>query len=188
MSRFAYFDHTANPPCPVIQWYDTIAFSYSSLPDEADLFPLTDEEWNNHLITDSFWAIDNGVLVPFDLLVPPPSQQQLAAVALAEKILDGIGVASVSTPSINATYALDQISTAQIFQIGMYANQFAFFPSGGTTQMYPDILGIPHAFSVPLFIAFLQAVAPLVSDMNTQAGIMASGGTPVWPTQAATII
>jgi hypothetical protein len=120
-------------------------------------------------------------------VVPPPTNEQLAATELAAKTAEGIAITSASLPAVNATYALDTVSTAQIFQIGLYASQFGVFPSGGTNQEYPDATGVPHSFTVPVFVAFLRAVAPLVSALETQAGILAQGGTPTWPTQTAAI-
>lgn len=114
-----------------------------------------------------------------------PAQQ--AAALLAQKLAEGLALTSTGAPALNGTYALDATSTAQIFQIGLYASQFATFPSGSASQPYPDTSGAPHVFSVAEFIAFLKAVAPLVSGLTTQAGIMAQGGVPNWPSQSATI-
>ena len=106
---------------------------------------------------------------------------------LASRIANGIAITSTSNSALNGTYALDATSQAQIFQIGLYANQFATFPSGGTTLEYPDSSGTPHNFTVVAFVAFLKAVASLVSALTTQAGIMAQGGSPSWPPQSAEI-
>lgn len=119
---------------------------------------------------------------------PVPAATVDATTTLAAKIAVGIAITSTSTPALNATYALDEVSAGQIYQIGLYAAQMTTFPSGGTVQPYPDASGMPHNFSVPQFIAFLKAVAPLVSNLNSQAQIMAHGGTPVWPAQTAVII
>jgi hypothetical protein len=118
---------------------------------------------------------------------PGPTPEQQAATLLAEKLAAGLALTSTGAPALNGTYALDATSTAQIFQIGLYASQFATFPSGGASQPYPDTSGTPHVFSVAEFIAFLKAVAPLVSGLTTQAGVMAQGGTPNWPSQTAVI-
>jgi hypothetical protein len=129
------------------------------------------------------WTLISGTWTP------PPAQtpQEQARTELATRIAQGITVTSASTPAVNGVYALDSVSTAQIFQIGLFAAQFAVFPSGQTQQAYPDASGTPHVFPVPVFVSFLRAVAPLVSDLETQAGIMAQGGTPSWPAQSAAI-
>jgi hypothetical protein len=119
--------------------------------------------------------------------VPAKSLPAQASVALTARIAAGIAITSTGTPALNATYALDEVSAGQIYQIGLYANQFAVFPSGAVTQAYPDINGLPHTFTVAQFVAFLRAVAPLVSAINTQAQVMAHGGTPAWPSQSAVI-
>lgn len=116
-------------------------------------------------------------------LTPPPSPQQI----LAGKIAQGIALTSTGTPTLNGIYALDPDSTNQIFQIGLYASQFNAFPSGQSVQPYPDITSQPHNFTVASFVAFLRVVAPLVSQLNTQAAILGAGGQPSWPAQAGTI-
>lgn len=112
---------------------------------------------------------------------------QKASVTLAEKIAQGIAITSTGNPALDATYALDSVSTAQVYQIGLFASQFDTFP-GGATQPYPDATGVPHVFTVAQFVAFLRVVAPLVSALTTQAQVMAHGGTPSWPAQTATIV
>lgn len=132
------------------------------------------------------WTFDGTAFHEPEVPTPPPPT---ADAVLADKIAAGIAITSTGNPTLNATYALDERSTAQIFQIGLYASQLQKFPSGDATQPYPDITGNPgHIFTVAQFVAFLQVVAPLVSALNTQAGILAHGGTPTWPDQSATII
>lgn len=126
-----------------------------------------------------------ATLQPFTL--PGPSLTDQAATLLAQKITMGIVLTSTGTPALNATYALDATSTDQIFQMGLYADRFGKFPSGQATQAYPDISGTPHTFTVAQFVAFLQVVAPLVSALATQAGIMAHGGLPAWPAQNGSV-
>jgi hypothetical protein len=116
-------------------------------------------------------------------VIPPPSPPTADEV-LATRIAAGISI--TGNAGLVATYALDPVSTAEIFQLGLYASQFDSFP-GGATQAYPDATGIPHTFTVAQFVAFLRAVAPLVSALTTQASIMAHGGTAVWPQQTANI-
>jgi len=184
MTLYAYFDYTLPDPSPVIGWIDT-DFYNNTLPDFRDLLILTQEQWDAKLSDPSGWAVSSGVLAPYTPPIPLPQQAQTT---LAEKLADGIAITSASLPGVNGTYALDPQSTAQIFQIGSFANSFGVFPSEDTLQLYPDIDSMLHEFSVPVFVAFLRGVASLVSDMQMQAGIMSQGGTPVWPTQARNII
>ena len=120
------------------------------------------------------------------LVTPSIPSAQVAAKTLSQKITAGIALTCTGNPMLNATYALDAVSTAQIFQLGLFASQFGVFP-GGAVQPYPDATGAPHIFTVAQFIAFLRAVAPLVSVLNTEAQIVAQGGAPSWPSQTATI-
>jgi hypothetical protein len=185
MTRYANFDPTQEP-APVIGWYDTEAYSYPVLPDFRTLFIVTDDQWNARLNNPTHWAIANRTtLIQY---TPPPNLQSQAQTELSIRLQNGVAITSISLPTVNATYALDNNSTAQIFQIGTFCNSFGTFPSGGPTQNYPDINGVMHEFNVPVFISFLKAVAALVSNMQTQAGIMANGGVPSWPVQTATIV
>ena len=184
MTLYAYYNHTVADPSPVLGWFDTDLEAYS-LPDFRDLLEVTQAQWDARFPTPSNWAVSSGALVSYTPPVPLPQQAQLV---LAQKLALGIAITSASLPNVNATYALDNMSQAQIFQIGSFANSFGEFPSGDITQFYPDINGTMHQFSIPVFIAFLRAVASLISNLQTQAGIMSQGGPPVWPQQSAALI
>ncbi len=185
MPKYANFDHTLAAPQPVTGWYDTDTFTYAVLPDFRDLLLVTDEQWADRNGNFTDWAVDDtGSLIAY---TPPMSLPQQAQILLAQNLALGITVTSASLPGINATYALDSVSTAQIFQIGTFANSFGMFPSGNVMQMYPDITSTPHEFTVPVFVAFLLAVAALISNLQTQTGIMSQGGTPTWPPQSVVI-
>jgi len=182
MPQYATFDHTVPEPSPVTGWYDNDIVVYPNFPDDADLLLMTAEQWVARM--SQYWAVENGTLVPYTPPAPTLTPDQLAAAELATHIATGISI--TGNAGLVATYALDPVSTAEIFQLGLYASQFDTFP-GGTTQAYPDATGIPHTFTVAQFVAFLRAVAPLVSALTTQASIMAHGGTAVWPQQTANI-
>lgn len=179
--QYAYFDSTTPSPSPVLGWYDTDALDYPNLPNEADLLVTTSDQWTARMT--GRWAVSDGALVAYTLPTSPVTVDQM----LAEKIAAGITITSTSTPALNAIYALGNVSTGQIFQIATWANGFGTFPSGQAEQPYPDATGAMHTFTVPQFIEFAKAVAPLVSNLTTQAGIMKADGTPVWPAQTATI-
>jgi len=183
MTYYAYFDRTVPDPSPVIGWFNTEQENYQ-LPDFRNLLEVTPDQWAGRFPLPTHWAVNGGVLTPYDPPVPLPVQAQKL---LEEKQALGIAVTSASLFAIDGVYALDGVSTAQIFQIGTFANSFGVFPSGGPMQPYPDIHSQIHMFTVPVFIAFLRAVAALISDMQTQAGIMSAGGTPSWPNQTAAL-
>lgn len=184
MPKYAQFDWTVPDPSPVINWWDTDGITYPSLPDMRGMLQITDTEWNGRLANLNGWAVSSNALVPYT--APIPIAQQ-AAIMLAAKLTLGITIVSTGSPGVNGTYALDATSQSQIYQIGSFANSFAEFPSGNTSQQYPDISSAFHVFDVPTFVAFLRAVASLVSNLQTQASVMAQGGTPNWPSQNVTI-
>jgi hypothetical protein len=183
MTQYAYFDSTVAQPAQVLGWFDTDIDPNAHLPDPVNLLTLSAQQWTGRL--NGTWAVSNGSLVLYSPPLPPDLQSQIA---LNEAYARGIAITSASLPLLNATYALDPTSTAQIFQIGSYAAQFGTFPSGGSTQPYPDIDGNAHVFNVTVFIDFLKAVAALVSNLAIQASILAQGGTPNWPDQSAALV
>jgi hypothetical protein len=168
------FDSTVPAPSPVLGFYDTEA------QPQVNLVTLTDAQWASR--TNGYWAVVRGQLVPY---TPPPGAAW--QVALAAEIAGGITLTSAGTPALDAVYALDSTSTAQVFQLGTYAAQFGVFPDQTTTFQYPDATGAPHAFPVAAFIAFFHAVALFVTVVNQQAQIMRGGGTPSWPSSSVTI-
>jgi hypothetical protein len=185
MPKLAQFDPSVVDPKPIIGWYDTDTYTYTDLPDAGSLLVLSEDQWDARLTAFS-WVINGGVPMP----APPPavSMAEQASVALTTRLAAGIAITSAGLPSATGTYALDLTSTAQVFQIGSFAGQWGMFPSGLTTQLYPDITGITHVFDLPTFIAFFLAVARVDSALNTQAGVMANGGSPSWPSQTVGIV
>lgn len=83
MARFAFFNHTDPSPQRVRGWYDTLLFHYPKLPAEADLFPLSDAQWDAHMPDPSGWVVNNGAL---ERRKPPapPSMEELHAAELAK--------------------------------------------------------------------------------------------------------
>jgi hypothetical protein len=159
------------------------------------VFEFEDEDPAGRFHPDLVWVACDGVAGiaqgwSYDgtTFAPPPAAPPNPDEVLAAKVAAGIVI--TGNPAVAATYALDPVSTAEIFEIGLYASQFGVFPSGAAAQLYPDITGDPtgvHSFTVAQFVAFLRAVAPLVSALKTQVGVMAQGGTPAWPSQSATL-
>jgi hypothetical protein len=152
----------------------------------ADAIEITATQYASLLAARSAGQIievSNGELVTVAPPPPTPTPDQV----LAEKIAAGIAITCTGNATLDATYALDDVSTGQIFQIGLFAKSFGTFPSGQASQQYPDATGAMHTFTVARFVEFLTVVAPLVSNLTTQAGVMKAGGTPTWPAQTATI-
>lgn len=122
---------------------------------------------------------DGGTVAAAD----PPLPNQILTTTLAA----GISITSTGNQLLNGTYALDQTSQAQLFQIGSFAKTFGFFPSGAGTQDYPDITGTPHTFTPTQFVNLLLACAAFVSAAQTTAAILTAGGAANWPSASATI-
>jgi hypothetical protein len=99
----------------------------------------------------------------------------------------GLAITSTGTASLSATYALDQVSQSQLYQIASYAHDYGVFPNGGTTMAYPDITGVPHTFNATQIANLLQAVAPYVTTLSVDLQTIQNGGSASWPDPTATI-
>lgn len=182
MTQYAYYDSTQPSPSRVIGWYDTVALTYPSLPSDADLLALTTDQWNAR--TTGFWAVSSGALVSYTPPVPLPIQ---AANALSAAIATGITITCVGNSGLNSTYALDATT---LTQIGTVAGDFAAglgLPGNLSTFTYPDINSVPRTFTGTQLVELYKAQRDLLFALNTQAAIMANGGSPTWPAQTATI-
>lgn len=110
-----------------------------------------------------------------------------AALALSDKIAQGIAITCAATPALNATYALDDQTLNEIGSVARDSGAGLGLPGGLGTFTYPDIDGSQHTFTAGELQALYKAMRNLLLALNTQAAIQASGGTPTWPTQAAAI-
>lgn len=112
---------------------------------------------------------------------------QAAQATFDTAMASGLAITSTGTPALNATYALDSTSQAQVFQIGTYAQSFSEFTNGTTSMSYPDITGTPHTFTVTAFVALFQAIARYVTAAQTTLETIQAGGSASWPAATATI-
>ena len=106
---------------------------------------------------------------------------------LATKLATGIAITSTSTAALSTTYALDDVTLAQIGSVAQDAAAGLGLPGGGATFVYPDINSVPRTFTSAQIIALYKAMRDLVFQLQTQAAIAAAGGVPVYPAQSATI-
>lgn len=113
--------------------------------------------------------------------------RQAVPATLAMKLAAGISITSTGSPSISATYALDQTTLDQIGSVARDAAAGLGLPGGAGSFTYPDINSVPRALSSANVQALYKAMRDLVFALNTQAAIAAAGGTPSWPQQSATI-
>ena len=183
LPKYASFDHTQPAPQLVTGWYDTDAFEYPTLPATDDLFGVTDTQWGNRPLNPC--VIDNGAIV--ELPPPPPTPAQQAQQELAARKANGIAITCTDDSSIDATYALDDLTLAQVGSVARDVSSGLGFPLGAPTFNYPDITSVPHTFNETQFVDLYKSMRDLVNDLTTQASVMAQGGTPVWPDQSATI-
>lgn len=140
--------------------------------------PAQAQGWQN-------WSVVDGVLTPFTPPSPPTTAQ--AATQLATRIGNGIAITSTAAPALSATYALDATTLDQIGSVARDSAAGLGLPGGAPSFTYPDATGAPRVFSEAQIIALYKAQRDLLFILNSQAAIMAHGGAPSWPVQAATI-
>jgi len=189
MPKYAYFDHTAAPPQRVMGWFDTDVVTYPTMPDDADLVELTDEEWAGRLA--GFWTIvpgvGNGVLTSAEE-APPPTVPPTIDEVLAAKIADGIVITSLNDPdNLNCTMALDAQTMNEIGTVVLGVRSGMGFPGDLPVFVYPDLDGVPRTFNEDRIVALFRAQRDLLFALNTQAAIDRHGGTAAWPEQIGTI-
>jgi hypothetical protein len=91
--------------------------------------------------------------------IPPPTAQQTLST--------GLQIVSQSTPTVSGTYAMDNLSQAEITAVAVYIQQNGKFPAGQTSLPWPEIAGNPQVFpSTALFLAFATAAADYVTAVN----------------------
>lgn len=110
---------------------------------------------------------------------PPETTAQKATALLAA----GLTITSTGAPALNATYACDALSQADIVAIETSLNAGKGFPGGATTFNYPDVTGSMHAFTETDFSDFAAAVRDFVYACKS----VAAGASATLPSAAATI-
>ena len=136
-------------------------------------------------IGDPIYSFDGGGnVIETYTTVPIPLAQQAAARA-ALLISSGLVVLCTGNPSLDALYPVDQVTQNQITSIAEYVDITGTFPNKQTMLTWPD--GELHSFTISQFVEFAEAVADFVAAVEIAANTMAQGGTPMWPTNQATI-
>lgn len=111
----------------------------------------------------------------------PPTQPAETALQAAQRALKmGVSVTSTSTPSINATYA---INDAAMSLLGLMYNKIeragGIFPAGVSTISWSDAAGAPHAFaSVPQFLQLEDGLSTIYFQLKE---VIATGIVPETP-------
>lgn len=159
MTQFAQYNPNVPSPSPVIGWYDTGAFTYSSLPPADELFALTETQWDDHFANPSGWAIIGGGLASYTPPVPAPTIPQQAQALLN----GGLSIVSASTPALNATYACDAQTTAYINAEITSILLNATFADGSTSIAWPDVTNALHTFNIAEYKSFAMAIGNFVS-------------------------
>lgn len=94
---------------------------------------------------------------------PPVAPAALASAAFAA----GLAIVSTSTPALNGTYAIDQLSQMDIIAIETSLNAGKGFPGGSATFSYADMSGTFHSFTAGSFTDFAAAVRDYVYALKS---------------------
>jgi len=124
-----------------------------------------------------------------DALIPTWQAQQAAAAAqanaqaaVAQALAAGLAIVSASTPALDATYAADAAAQAAITSVITGVAAGAGLPGGGSTFLFMDAAGAPHAVTQAQFLALATSIRNYVYALDLYA---AGQGAP--PAASATI-
>jgi hypothetical protein len=163
MTVYAYFDHRADSPSPVLGWYDTVAQHYPTLPDAADLLELAEGE-KSFRFDGGSWAVADGRLVQYTPPLPVLTLREMATRALEA----GLTIYWESAPDLTGLYAVDAATTNHIQAEMLALIILDGFADGASTVSWP---GMPpssqiHVFNKVQFRAFAIAVASYVATLH----------------------
>ena len=163
LTKFAAFHHEEPAPQKVYTWYDIETHDYE-LPPFADLFALTDEQWNNRMTKD--WAVNGNQLVEW---IPPPpvyTIEDQARMLLAGPVV----VECAANPAIDGEYSITEARRQAMIGVMSQINAGMGVPGGGqfteppTTPRFnwPDKDNNEKLWSEAEFRPFAHAVTNFV--------------------------
>lgn len=125
------------------------------------------------------WAYNGTSFAAPVVVAVPPSLSQQAQAALSARLQ----IVSTSTPALNGTYAIDQLSQMDIIAIETSLNAGKGFPGGATVFNYADTAGVMHSFTAANFTDFAAAVRDYVYSLKS----VIAGASTILPSAIATI-
>ena len=78
----------------------------------------------------------------------------------------GLQLISTSSPSLNGVYPIDAMTQQNVGNTQIYIVVKGTFPTGRSTLNFPDVNGALHAFTIPQFVAFAEALAAYIADLD----------------------
>jgi hypothetical protein len=111
----------------------------------------------------------------------------MAAQVVPALMVAGVSVTSTGTPALNATYALDPGSQAQITSISTGVAAGKGLPGGGGTFNWPTTAGALVAFTSVNFLNFATAVEGFIYNFNQALITLTAGGVATLPSTSLTI-
>lgn len=112
-----------------------------------------------------------------------PSAEDLAGLLSAQwvpiAISPGVNLTSTATPSLNGTYSLTPSAQVNITAISTGIAAGKPLPGGGSTFLYADANGLPHAFSATDFLNFATEAEAYVYQFGLSLQSLVVGTAPV---------
>ncbi|MFL9952809.1 hypothetical protein PQR65_05280 [Paraburkholderia nemoris] len=133
-------------------------------------------------LPDPSWTVATAAQVTA-IQSPAPTAAQAAASVAQAALAAGLTVTSTGTPTLNGTYACDQLSQMDIIAIETSLNAGKGFPGATTTFNYPDVTGAMHSFSESNFTNFAAAVRDFVYALKS----VIAGASTTLPAASTTI-
>jgi hypothetical protein len=129
------------------------------------------------------WLAAGNVPLP----APGPTSAQQAVATFGALMATGVTIASVATPALNGTYAIDAVMQQRIQAIVDGINSGKGLPHGATTIAWPDTVGARHNFAAADFLNFAAAVRDYVFDLLGTESALIQGLAASWPAQPSPI-
>lgn len=165
---------------------------------------LSDWYWAVMGIPDFVWSSDRLAYVPVsdstyvlwatidgNIATPIDSRNSLALVqqqvGIPPYLATGLTVHSTGNPDLNATYALDDVTLAQVGAVARDAASGLGLPNSLPTFDYPDITGFPHEFVASEIINLYKAMRDYVASVNKTVVDLVQGNSSSFPVQPAII-
>ncbi len=132
-------------------------------------------------ITPEQQAAIEAVYNAHDPTTPGIDQSYAACIAA------GIEITASRAPHINGTYAIDDVSRAEINSVATALAIGQGFPGGVDLFAYPDIDGVLHPFDADAFTAFAGAVRNYCYGLMSTRNVARTGRSVNWTSGKATI-
>lgn len=155
---YACFDPAMPAPQPVLRWIDTATEPpVEGMPAAAGMLEITEQQWKAGMASPAMWAVDNAVLVPFQVPRVALTPGQQAQQALTRPV----AVRCRSRMVLNGNYDIDPVSFGRMNRAILTLD-----PEAASSLDWPDTDHVLHEWPSAQFIAFVTRVASYLTDLQ----------------------